>query len=125
MRTRLLILGIVWAGSLCGQHHRFSWQDACFKNPALPYCIGNDVAVKHARTAKDPAHQGDVATTLPVAGPIDWRFADPHADALAGFNFGVLAASPLGRGLIARLGAVQGLTEADMEKVFSGLSVNR
>jgi hypothetical protein len=53
---------------------------------------------------------------------IDWRFADPFADALVGFNFGRLAASPLTRKLIAQLGAKQGLAEADMQKIFDGLS---
>jgi hypothetical protein len=57
-----------------------------------------------------------------VVGGLDWRFADPCADAVAGFNFSGLAASPLARGLIAQLGAKQGLTEADMKKIFDGLS---
>jgi len=55
-------------------------------------------------------------------GAIDWRFADPQSDALAGFHVSGLAASPLARGLIAQLGAKQNLTEADMQKIFEGLA---
>ncbi len=57
-----------------------------------------------------------------VVGGIDWRFADPVADALVGINISRLSASPLGGSLIAQLGANQGLTEADMLKIFEGLS---
>jgi hypothetical protein len=57
-----------------------------------------------------------------VVGGIDWRFADPLADAFAGFNFSGLPASPLARSLIAQLGANHGLTEADLRKILDGLS---
>ena len=57
-----------------------------------------------------------------VVGGIDWRFADPFADALVGFNFSGLSASPLARGLIAQLGARQNLTEVDMQKIFDGMA---
>jgi hypothetical protein len=57
-----------------------------------------------------------------VDGAIDWRFADPQSDALAGFHVSGLAASPLARGLIAQLGARQNLTEADFQKIFEGLA---
>jgi hypothetical protein len=56
-----------------------------------------------------------------VTGGIDWRFADPSADALAGFNFSKLSSSPLARGLIAQLVSSQGATEADIQKIFAGL----
>src|SRR5258708_7233259 len=46
MRIRILALGLAWTASLCGQHHRFSWQEACFKNPRAPYCSGHEYAVK-------------------------------------------------------------------------------
>jgi hypothetical protein len=52
----------------------------------------------------------------------DWRFADPSADALVGLNFSSLSASPLALNLIAQLGTSQGLTDADMQKIFDGLS---
>jgi hypothetical protein len=57
-----------------------------------------------------------------VIGAIDWRFADPFADELAGFNFSGLSASPLARSLVARLGAKQGLAEADIQKIFDALA---
>jgi hypothetical protein len=55
-------------------------------------------------------------------GGMDWRFADPSADGLVGFNFSALSASPLVRSLITQLGTSQGMTEADMQKIFDGLS---
>jgi hypothetical protein len=128
----VLALGFVWAVSLCGQS-RFSWQDYCFKNPGAPVCRGNDYAVKPPARTKDsaprnvvtsprPSTSGTVAPSLIVVGGIDWRFADPFADALVGFNFRGLSNSLLTRSLIAQLGAKQGLTEADIQKIFDGLA---
>jgi hypothetical protein len=57
-----------------------------------------------------------------MVGGIDWRFADPFADALVGFNFSRLSASPIARNVIAMAGAKQGLTPADIEKIFDGLA---
>ena len=57
-----------------------------------------------------------------VVGGIDWRFSDPFADALVGFNVTGLAASPLTHGLIAQLGVKQGLTEGDIQKILDGMS---
>ncbi len=57
-----------------------------------------------------------------VIGGIDWQFVDPFADAVAGFNFRGLSSSPLARRLIAQLGTNQGISEADIKKIFDGLS---
>ena len=57
-----------------------------------------------------------------MANNIDWRFADPQADVLAGFHVSELSASPVARRLIAQLGASQNLTEADIQKIFEGLA---
>ena len=57
-----------------------------------------------------------------MSGGIDWRFADPYADALIGFNFSAFAASPLALDLIAQPEANQGLTEPDMQRILAGLS---
>jgi hypothetical protein len=128
----------VLAASLCGQS-RFSWQDYCFKNPGAPVCRGNDYAVKPPAPAKNAAPSGVVTSpssptpravssprtatpSLIVVGGIDWRFADPFADALVGFNFNRLSSSPLARSLITLLGARRGLSEADIQKIFDGLS---
>ena len=56
------------------------------------------------------------------AGGIDWRFADPSADALAVLNCSKLKASPLAHSLIDQLGASQRITGADMLKIFEALS---
>ena len=61
------------------------------------------------------------APSLIVVGGIDWRFADPLADGLAGFNFGKFSTSPLARSLVTGFIANQGLTEADMKRIFEGL----
>jgi len=132
MRIRTLVLSLVWADSLCGQS-RFRWQDYCFNHPASPVCRGHEYAIKKPKPGKDGASQNVVTNPYPsptenitpspvVAGGIDWRFADPLPDALAGFNFSGLSASPLARRMIAQLGATQGLTEVDMHKIFDGLS---
>lgn len=57
-----------------------------------------------------------------VVGGIDWRFADPFADALVGLNFGGISASPLARDLITLLGAKQGLNEGDIQKIVDGMA---
>jgi hypothetical protein len=129
-----LTLGLACAGSLCGQH-RFSWQDACFNNPAAPYCAGHDYAIKPpAKTKKGapgsvaadsdpvPSAPESVTPSVIVVGGINWRFADPLADAIVGVNASGLSASPLARRLVARLGAGQGIAEADLGKIFDGLS---
>jgi hypothetical protein len=130
MRIRILALSLLCAASLCGQR-RFSWQGYCFDHPAAPFCSGHDYAIKPTPKGAAPR---DVATnpfvpappivtpTIIVISGIDWRFADPFADTLAGFNFSGLSTSPLARNLIAQLGASQGLTEADLRKIFDGLS---
>ena len=130
MRIRILTLGLMWAASLCGQR-RFSWQGYCFDHPAAPFCRGNDYAIKpppkdaasrNGVTNPLPSTPGNMTPSLIVVGGIDWRFADPVADTLAWFKFSALSASPLARGLMAQLGATQGLTQADMQKIFDGLS---
>jgi hypothetical protein len=61
-----------------------------------------------------------VTPSLIAVDGIDWRFADPQADALAGFNVDALTAAPLARNLIGQLGGT--LKEADLKKIFDGLS---
>jgi len=128
----MLALGSIWAACLCGQS-RFSWQDYCFKNPRAPVCRGNDYAVKPPAPTRAAAPGNVVANPSPstprtvnpsliTVGGIDWRFADPFADALVGFNLRRLSASSLTHSLIAFLGSKQGLTEADIQKIFDGLS---
>jgi hypothetical protein len=132
MRIRLLALVLVWSASLCGQR-RFSWQNYCFDHPAAPFCSGHEYAIKpppRTKGAAPPNVSANPAPSTPrivtpsviVVGGIDWRFADPVADALVGFNFSRLSASPLARNLIAQLGASQGLTESDIQKIFDGMS---
>jgi hypothetical protein len=135
VRIRLLVLAVVCAASLCAQaKKKFSWQDACFKNPAAPYCPGHDFAVKPPPKEKTTATPAVITRPFPsttprpvtpsliVVGALDWRFADPFADELVGFNFSGLAASPLAHSLIAQLGAKRGLTESDIQKIFDGLA---
>jgi len=129
MRIRILVLGLVWVASLCGQR-RFSWQGYCFDHPAAPFCSGKDYAIKappkgaaHRDAITNPlAPAPSVTPTIIVIGGVDWRFADPLADTLAVFNLSGLSTSPLARNLVAQLGASQGLTEADLRKIFDGLS---
>ena len=124
MGLRLFTFSLVLSLSLWGQR-RFSWQDACFKNPGLPYCQGRDYAVKRTPPAKASptvvTNPGAVTPRNPtpsliVVGGLDWQFADPSADALIGIDFGALSASPIARDLIAQLSAKQD------QKVIEGLS---
>src|ERR1041384_4263608 len=113
MRLRLIAVGLACVAGVCGQHrHRFSWQNYCFDHPGSIVCSGHEYAVKRPGQKKNGASGGFVsAPPSPIVGGIDWRFADPDSDALAGIHFSALSESPLGRALIAQLGAKQGLTE--------------
>jgi hypothetical protein len=134
VKIRLFAFSLLWAGSLFGQH-RFNWQDYCFFHSTAPFCFGHDFAIKPNASNKSATPRSAITDSTPwvpipevvtpsviVVGGIDWRFADPLADALVGFNVSGLWASPLARSLIAQLGAIQGLTKADSEKIFEGLS---
>lgn len=126
--TRSLAIGLVLTSSLYAQKtHKFSWQDACFNNPSAPYCMGHEDAIKRSARTKEAVGRNAVAlredTPLPVnSGGINWRFADPLADAIAGFNFKELSASPLARTLVIQLAATAGVSESDMKKKLDGLS---
>jgi len=121
------------AGTLFGQK-KMNWQDYCFFHSTAPFCYGHDFAIKpnankKATTKGGVADSGlfpeeleAVAPSVIVVGGINWRFADPSADTLVGFNIGGLAGSPVGRSLIAQVGANQGLTAADTQKIFDALS---
>lgn len=134
-----MALGLLGTAGLFGQGKTMNWQNSCFNNPAAPYCQGHDFAVSKKPAANDAGSKPSVKTTRPysdprsagsstiVVGALDWRFADPLPDAVIGFNVSNLAASPLARGLIGRLGATasetdRALTDADMKKIFDGLS---
>src|SRR5579862_3912772 len=131
MTARIFCLSLLWAASLYGQRIApHSWEDACFKNPAAPYCPGHDYAVKPPpKNPKDPAAPGAAKSNVRSATPslinpgaIDWRFAEPFADTLVRVNLSSVASSPLARSLILELGANHGLTEAELQKLFDTLS---
>jgi len=135
VKIRLVVLGLLCVGSLCAQR-KFSFQDACFKNPSLPYCPNADFWSKRptskskdaaggtsgTATGYSPAPPESVTPSLIVVGGVDWRFADPSADALVGFRSAGLSASPLGRGLVTALASSQGLGDADVKRVFEVFS---
>ncbi|HLG99060.1 MAG TPA: hypothetical protein VKX49_22300 [Bryobacteraceae bacterium] len=132
MKIRKLAFGLLAAGSMFGQ--RFSWQDACFKNPGLPYCQGHEFAVKKTPPSKSPAPQpvisGSSSAVAPrrmspsviVVGGIDWRFVDPQADAVAGFNFSAGPISALDRSIIQEFARQQGFTGEKTGKILDALS---
>src|SRR5260370_42220109 len=117
MSIRVLALCLLCSAGLLGQRHRFSWQEACFKNPSAIYCQGheyfskqpskprNNGAFINGGTDSFPSTPEEVSRSVIVAGGIDWRCGDPLADALAGFNCGGRSASPIARGVVAQLGA--------------------
>jgi hypothetical protein len=136
MRTRVsrvFALSLVCASALWAQR-RFSWQDYCFTNPSSIVCPGHEYANKPTPPSR-PASPSKTVITHPfsstpragtpsmvVLGGIDWRFADPFADALVGMNFSRISDSSLARKLIAQIGASQNLTDADIKKILDGLS---
>jgi len=132
---RTLVVGLLLAASLYGQygHQKFSWQEACYKNFALPYCQGHDFAIKPQPKGKTDSARGGAgdqdllpaANVTPAeiaAGAIDWRFADPSADTLVGFHARRIAAEPLARKVIAQLGANFGLAPAEIGNIIERLS---
>jgi hypothetical protein len=131
---RTLVAGFLFAASLFGQygHQRFSWQEACYKNFALPYCQGNDFAIKPEKGKSsslrgigadvDPFPATNVTAADIMAGTIDWRFADPSADMLVGFHAKKLATGTLARKASAQLLANFGLAPAEIDSVLDRLS---
>lgn len=128
---RIFATALVCVSAFAQQH---SWQQDCFDHPGLPYCQGRDFAVKQ-KPQKDTSPRSVVSnpfsprTTRAGAAPsmmdlgsIDWRFADPFPDVLIGFNMSTLSASPLAHKLISQLAARQGLTDADVQRIFESLS---
>ncbi len=122
MKIRALAFGLACAFCLNGQK-RFSWQDACFFNPAAPYCMGHELASKLGKknVAGAPGELLLGPSSVDATG-VDWRFADPSADALAVLNCGKLLASPHAHSLINRLAASQGLSAAEAQTIFRKLS---
>jgi hypothetical protein len=130
----LLAISLAAAAGLPGQYRsqRHSWQDDCFNNPRLPYCLGHDSAVKPERPEKDAKSGNAYSDPLPpavnvtppeiAAGAIDWRFADPSADTLIGFHARKLSALPMARAVIAQLATNQKLSAADHQKILESLS---
>ena len=125
MKLRLLAFGLAWTLCLTAQR-RLSWQNACFNNPGAPFCPGSDFAVKRTKDGKVPAggEYGGLpsASAATDAAGIDWRFADPEADALAVLSCSKLSVSPIARNLIDQLGTDQGFSQADLQKIFRALS---
>ena len=132
MKIRTLALGFACIASLFGQK-KFSWQNACFNNPGLPYCEGRDFAVKPTKPGKNGSTGGyangdlsmtaeDVAPSVIGVSGINWRFADPLAGSLVSASFNNLSPSPLARFVMSALAANQGLKEANMGPIFDAFS---
>lgn len=130
MKLRLPALVLAVAALLPAQRKNFSFQDACFKNPTLPYCRDRDYAVKPTKRA-DPSPAGPAssngygpspqpwrsASSVITVGAIDWRFVDPLADAVLALDFSRVSTSALAHNLIAQSGA-----DASTFKALSGVS---
>jgi hypothetical protein len=125
MRIQMLASGLVCVALASGQSFKTNWANNCFMNPASVVCKYHDFAIKPAKgSGKVGANMYSSTTGTPsrMVNNIDWRFADPQPDVLAGFHVSELSASPLARRLIAQLGAKQNLNEADIQKIFEGLA---
>jgi hypothetical protein len=133
VKIRTFVLGLACIASLFGQK-KFSWQNACFNNPGLPYCSGHEFAGKPAKSGKNGSSSEsfatgttsmaaeDVAPSVIGVSGINWRFADPLADSVASASFNNLEPSPLARFVMSALAANQGLKEANMGPIFDAFS---
>jgi hypothetical protein len=129
MRIQLLASGLVCAALTHGQTFKDKWANNCFTNSSSVVCKDHEFAVKPpgkgGASKKSNGFTSSTGTWTPARiaeSDIDWRFSDPQADALAGFNVKGLSASPLARTLIAQLAAKQNLTDTDVRKIFDGLA---
>ena len=135
-----ILVGLALSVSLFGQF-KVRWAESCFKNPTSVVCKEHEWAVKPTPPEKTPPSvinnpsfsptsnpsntavvSSNQAAIVPQAAGIDWRFADPMADGLIGFNFGTLTSSPIARWMMTYLGATQGVSAADMEKFYTQLA---
>lgn len=106
-------------------------------NPRLPYCAGHELYGKAKRPKNvattngassvylDPLQataEDDAPPSVITTSAINWRFADPHADALASISFSRIAATPIELGVMAGLGSKLGLSADDMATVFDAFS---
>jgi hypothetical protein len=133
IRIGVCVLGLLCTLSVSAQRKRFSWQGYCFDHPAAPFCRGHEYAVKKHPPGQNGEPQGgdtgeftptptvETPSIIVIPGGIDWRFADPAGETLAGFHFKHLSTSPFASRWIAQLGARQGLGEADTQKILSRL----
>ncbi len=128
MKLRLFVFGLTSAACLYGQMYGkdkkgFDFQEACFKNPALPYCPMRDFVNKpkkgDANSMSGPVPE--MPYTIDAVG-IDWRFADPAADLVAVLDCSRLSASALSHNLLDQMGSNQGLTQEEQQTVFRALS---
>src|SRR5262245_14679180 len=100
MRMRVAALGLLYAANLFGQRGRhFSWQDACFKNPGLPYCQGKDYAVKNS-PKKDP-RSAVRNPSAPASGPLNPSVIVVSADSQPPEPVAQIAGAALGQHLSA------------------------
>jgi hypothetical protein len=121
VKLRVVILSAACTLGLHGQYPKkgFDFTEACFKNPRLPYCPGRDFAP--APAGKNGAPGATAAGAMPLstidAAGIDWRFADPAADAIAVLNGKRLSSAPFAHGLIGQLAS-----PGEAENAFGALS---
>ncbi len=128
MKLPVLAFGLASAVCVYGQAYGkdkkgFDFQEACFRNPSLPYCPQRDFVNKPAKgDANSKSGPLPAAPSTIDATGVDWRFADPSADWVAVLDGSKLSASSFSRGLIGLLGSNKGLTPAEQQNAFRALS---
>ncbi|HEY3740283.1 MAG TPA: hypothetical protein VGL53_10585 [Bryobacteraceae bacterium] len=143
MKLRIVLAGLVCVAAALGQ--KFSWQDHCFNNPGSPACKGHEYAVKPA--PKENAPSGVTRTMFPsiqnggprsgvagnfgpggapimdaVGSAMNWKFADPASDVIAGVSVKALASSDVAKHLVGLLATQGGLSQPDIDALFQKLS---
>ncbi len=145
MRIHALALGFLCTAGLWGQG--MNWQNYCFDHPKAAPCPNREFSGKRNAGQSDPAPSSNGVTKqmwapipktpggrytgggqestesgLLAFGDVNWQFAEPASDALAGFHVSRLAASPLARSVIVALGAERGLSGAAMQKILDQIA---
>ena len=100
----------------------WTFTEACFRNPSLPYCAQRDFVIKAGKGKGNEVAPPSTGKPTKDAAGIDWRFADPYADTVAVLDSNKLPAAALARSLINQLAANQGLNATEAQSVFRALS---
>lgn len=128
MKLRVFLVSLAWAVCVYGQKKGFDFQEACFRNPSLPYCSTRAFVIKPPKNGEKPGPgyggapaEGLAPVTIDAAG-IDWRFADPAADALGVLSWSKLPPESFAHSMVDQLASNLGINPTAVQNAFRALS---